>query len=260
MTDLRERLRRSRDVITLPDVTYRGTHRRPSKHRVRRAIPAIVMAAVIVAGVGVVLRERGPASPAQAIARVPPAILDGAKLSPGPHTVAIGDLEVTLDIPVGWRGHAAGVVQAERGSNAPSGSGLSFWLVTNVYEDPCRWNSSLADPPVGPSVHDLASALASQRGHPSGERLKALFDGYQATQLQMTVPAKVDATRCWKGEFDSWRSGQGDRVHQGAGQIDQLWIVDVHGTRLVIDAAYFAGTPKHDVQALFAMVRSVNVV
>jgi hypothetical protein len=185
--------------------------------------------------------------------------LDGAKLSPGPHTLAVGDLQVTFDLPEGWRGWAKGVVQAERGAGAPTGAGLSFWIVTNVYGDPCRWNTTLADPPVGPSVHDLAAALAAQRGHMSGQRLKGSFSGFDATQLEMRVPPHLDVSSCWKGEFDSWQAIGADRFHDGPGQIDQLWIVNVDGTRLVVDASYFPDTPSTDVRAVFAMARSVQI-
>jgi hypothetical protein len=190
---------------------------------------------------------------------VPPAILDGAKLSPGTHSLAVGELQVMFDLPTGWRGSARGVVQADRGAGAPVGAGLSFWIVSNVYADPCRWNATLADPPVGPSVHDLAAALAAQRGHLSGQRLKQPFDGFDATQLEMRVPPHLDVSSCQKGEFDSWQSTGGDRFHDGPGQIDQLWIVNVDGTRLVVDASFFPGTPAHDVRAVFAMARSVQI-
>jgi hypothetical protein len=50
----------------------------------------------------------------------------------------------------------------------------------------------------------------------------------------------------------------GDRYHQGPGQIDQLFVLDVDGTRLVIDASYFPDTSEQARSALFAMVRSVH--
>jgi hypothetical protein len=39
--------------------------------------------------------------------------------------------------------------------------GVAFWDVTNIFVDPCKWVPF--DPPVGPSVDELASAWAKLR-------------------------------------------------------------------------------------------------
>ena len=46
----------------------------------------------------------------------------------------------------------------------PGEVALGWWLVDNVFTDPCHWKDSLAYPPVGPSVDDLAAAFAAQVG------------------------------------------------------------------------------------------------
>ncbi len=34
--------------------------------------------------------------------------------------------------------------------------------LANVYEDPCQWQGAIVEPQVGPTVDDLANALAGQ--------------------------------------------------------------------------------------------------
>ena len=57
--------------------------------------------------------------------------------------------------------------------------------------------------------------------------------------------------------FDSWTgdglwnapwdpSGTTDRYEQGPCQVDRLWILDVEGRRLVIDASYLPGATAQD--------------
>jgi hypothetical protein len=57
------------------------------------------------------------------------------------------DIEVT--VPDGWEG-LGGVILLK------NDVGLGFWLVDNIYVDPCRESLGLRDPPPGPTVHDLA--------------------------------------------------------------------------------------------------------
>jgi hypothetical protein len=44
----------------------------------------------------------------------------------------------------------------------------------------------------------------------------------------------------------SWlgNGGDGERWQQMAGQVDRLWVLDVNGQRLVIDANYSPGTTQ----------------
>ncbi len=48
------------------------------------------------------------------------------------------------------------------------------------------------------------------------------------------------------------------RFHQGPGQIDEVWVVDVDGTLIFFDAGYFAATPAEYVEEMRAMVESAT--
>ena len=263
--DVRTRLRQAHDdVVPPPDVMGSLVGRRQrlarrQRERRRKTASLIIGVVVLVIGAGVVQREMArPSSDPLPAGNPIPQILDGARLAPGPHELSLAGLQITFSIPEGWRGTDRGVVDSDLGADAPGGAALSFWTVTNVYTDPCRWRESAARPPVGASVNDLVQALARQHRHPSGQRLKIDVDGHDGTEIRLTVPDNIDIDTCSNDEFHTWQSLEGDRYQQGPGQIDQLFIVSVEGTRLVIDASYFPDTSQQVRSALFDMVRSVH--
>ena len=267
MSDIRTRLRQAHDdVIPPPNVMGSLIHRRELIARrrkdQRRKIGSFIVGLLVVAvGVGVVVHEMArPASNAVPDGDPIPVILNDARLAPGPHAMSLAGLQITFTVPEGWRGSTRGVVDSERGQDPPRGAALSFWTVANVYTDPCHWSNSLARPPVGPSVNELVAALATQHRHPSGDRIKVDVDGYPSTELKMTVPDHIDMATCSNREFHSWTSPEGDRYHQGPGQIDQLFILNVNGVRLVIDASFFPDTSRKVRSTLFEMVRSIHFV
>jgi hypothetical protein len=74
------------------------------------------------------------------------------------------------------------------------------------------------------------------------------------------VPSKINFSRCGQGYFESWR-GRGwatDRWQQGPGQVDRLWILDVEGHRLVIDANYMPSATRKQRDELERIVHSIK--
>ena len=233
--------------------------RRRRRERQRRISALTVGLAVVALGVGVVLREwRDPSFPVPMSSAVPQPVVVGRALQPGIYMLPVRKLQVTFDVPAGWQGWELGVVH-QGGADPPSGAGFGVWVVTNVYEDPCHWNRSLAQPPVGPTVSDLVDALVAQRGYPASVPIAAAIGGRPATRLDHVVPEDLDFDTCWGSSFRSWQANLDDRYHQGPGQVDRLWILEVLGTRVVIDASYYPGTTASDRAALFDIVRSVRI-
>jgi len=86
-----------------------------------------------------------------------------------------------------------------------------------------------------------------------------VVDGYAGTAIELTVPADLDFATCWAGEFRSWTNTEdAARFHQGPGQHDLLWIIDVDGTRVVIDAGFYEGTSAADMAELQAILDSIQ--
>ncbi len=60
----------------------------------------------------------------------------------------------------------------------------------------------------------------------------------------------------------SWlgNGGDGQRWRQMAGQVDRLWVLDVNGQRLVVDANYAPGTTQAQRDEEDRVVQSIQFV
>lgn len=136
------------------------------------------------------------------------------------------------------------------------------YQVANVYADPCRWLTSALDPPVGPTVGDLATALMKQAGSDAVAPTDVTLDGYSGKKVELSIPGDVDTATCDEGDFGRW-SPLADPSHYGPftygdGQHDTVYIVDVDGTRWVIDTNYLPGTSKASLAELEHLVASIR--
>ena len=140
---------------------------------------------------------------------------------------------------------------------------LTITTVTNVVADACR-NHSPADPPVGPSVDDLATALSElapfEVTAPPSE--VTLF-GYEGTHLQLTIP-DGPFTECEdEQQFHSWVAPLLGGAYHGyngpePGLTEDFWILDVDGTRLVIETNTSPDASPEalaELQAIFDSIR-----
>jgi hypothetical protein len=147
--------------------------------------------------------------------------------------------------------------------------GLSVWDVTQVPRDPCQWQGQLYDP--GPTVDDLVQALIAQRLRNASKPTDVTLAGYPGQYLEWSVAADMvvtgdaDFAGCdvepsnGHRDFISWLSSAGgSRYQQVAGQVDRLWVLDVDGQRLVVDATYSPHTTEIDRAELGQVAESLR--
>jgi len=162
------------------------------------------------------------------------------------------DVPITFTLParstnIGW-----GVIKGD-----PL-FGLIFMNVANIYSDSCP--SVQVNPPVGPTVDDLASAWASMPGFNATAASDVTVDGFDGKHIEFTVP-DYNEKDCTYGMFNLLREAgsHGDYWAQGPNQHHQLWILDVDGTRLVIGATYFPNTSQQDRADLNEILNSIQI-
>jgi hypothetical protein len=244
----------------------------------RGAMPALAVCATVMltacTGAGLAGATSGttPTAPATAPAgkTSPPATTSPSRPGHLPNDVPIeaGDysyrgvppLLVTFTVAAdGWESWGAGVVKG--GATTRRMAGVGFADIADLHADPCRWKSGRLEPTLGPTVDDLVVALVAL---PHFDVINApaetVVDGFAGKYLALRIAEDVVLADCDDGTFNSyiWTDGTG-RYHQGPGQVEEFWIVDVEGTRLVINAASFPETDARHLAERDAIIASIRV-
>jgi hypothetical protein len=192
---------------------------------------------------------------------------DFAPLEPGPYSIdPDGDpstpLRVVYEVPAeGWSQWEGAVKFAEDEGHV----GVSITTMTNVVRHGCR-DHSPADPPVGPSVDDLAAALADLAPfRVTSPPTDVTIDGYRGKHLELTVPdlplEGSEFAGCIGGNLHSWIGPLTDAFYgyTGPGYTEEFWVLDVEDTRLVIVAGGSPGSAPQDLAELRAILNSIRI-
>ena len=179
---------------------------------------------------------------------------DGALEAGTYQFTVLGNVDVTLTVPEGWKD-----IQGFGVGDATDSPVIVFWPsdaeVAHVYADPCRWQDGYVDPPVGPTVDDLATALSNQPQRGESVPVDVSIDGYQGKMVELSVPDDIDFADCDGGQFQSWEG----RFQQAPGQVDRIYILDVGGQRLLVDAHFQPGTSEADLAEQQAVFESIQL-
>ena len=160
----------------------------------------------------------------------------------------------TFDVPAQWIACSSGVM--EQGVCRLAGRGfpqigLTFSYVENVAADPCA--EDLLDPPIGPTVDDLVTAISSLEGFEATAPEDVTIDGFNAKRFTLTASADplCDSIATWATQT---------RVNGiGASEINLLHVVDVDGVRLLLSSAHFENTTTpEDFAALDELISSID--
>jgi hypothetical protein len=192
-------------------------------------------------------------------------------LNPGTYVIdPDGDpstpLQVRYEVPVeGWSQWIGATKFADYGH-----VGVSITAVTNLVRDGCR-DHRPAEPPVGPSVDDLATALASLAPFKVTSPPKDVTPhGYSGKHLELTVPdlpvkrSLGDFFRgCVNGKLNSWIAPLLGVAYWGSngepGRTEEFWILDAEGSRLVIEASWSPDSPRQDLAEMRDILHSVRI-
>ena len=159
----------------------------------------------------------------------------------------------TFSVPDGWAGAPFHTLWLATGNDAaPAGGGLAFGRGGGLYSDPCA-----APPPpdiaVGPGVDDFVDALAAHPLLDVTTPVEVTLGGYSGKYLELQVPSDVSA--CPEGYY-AWEPGL---YAQGPDQRWYLWILDVDGVRVVVQAMDYRGTAPERRAELMAIVDSIRI-
>lgn len=201
------------------------------------------------------------ASPTPTLAPTPTGTPAGL-LRPGTHVLWEEGVPMTVTIPASdWYGEPGdGILIKNDNSAAPDGAGLIVFAGLGdlfVYGDPCQWTTTRPDTPAT-TVDEFIAALAAQPTRDASEPMDVTVGGHAGKSVTLHVPDDAAFGDCERNEFRSYVAGVDDpRYHQDPGQIDEVTAVDVNGEIVIIDIAYYAGTPAEHVAEMRSIVDSL---
>ena len=179
-------------------------------------------------------------------------------LTAGSYSLSDFPAAITFDIPpveppaVWFVCSASEVEQAVcRESTSNMFVAITFQIVDNVVAG-CsdQETAELLDPPVGPSVDDLVTAISSLEGYEATPPVDINVSGFQGKEFTLTAVTP--------GCGATWATA--DRITgMGTGEINLLRILDIDGVRVVIAGAYDASTPEADVATMEQLMDSVQI-
>ena len=149
--------------------------------------------------------------------------------------------------------------------------GLSITTVDNLVREGCR-DQAPQNPAVGPTVDDLATALSALGPFVvSAPPTDVTLLGYPGKHLQLTVPdlpvSGFGNNRVFKDclgrDLLSWIAPNLGGAFHGyngePGRTEDFWILDVDGTRLVIETNQSPETPSQDLAEQEAILDSIRI-
>ena len=218
------------------------------------------------------------ASTAEPSVAAPSSPADGS-LPEGPFRIGDGDVPITIDIAsAGWESLSGleAVSKADDSLDPPKTVGVALlawaWPAgtgINVYGDPCQWLTTI---PAAPATtpDEIAAAFAAQASTDATAPVDVTVGGYAGKTVTLHVPMSYEvpgATReeefadCDEDAF-AFYGVEGVAGHarnaQGPGQVDELWILDVNGATVILDAAYGPAAPAEVVAELRTLAESAT--
>src|SRR4029077_1352767 len=116
----------------------------------------------------------------------------------------------------------------------------------NLYTNPLAPNDGVLSPPVGPSVDDLVNAMVNHPSWTVTGHAAVTMDGYAGQVVHVTLPPTTSDGTPFYLSVDP---GGGQIWGWSAGQLFDIYVVDVGGKRLVVDAFHYPNTSAADLAA-----------
>jgi len=226
-------------------------------------IAAVIAAALFaIFGLGLLSTGGGPAPTATPRAMPSPkgTLVEGDPVALTPGTYVTGDaflVKAYLTVPSYWDGHLGGPYHLDVTRLYGPGE-LDIDVFDKLYADACHFEKGFLDPLPGPTVGDLATAMAAMPGLEATSPTDVTLGGYAGQQLLITAPATVDGCTLGQDGFSIWQLPLGAVYTMQPAQRDRVWILDVEGQRIVITAPEIPGqTPqdKAEVQGILDSIR-----
>jgi len=177
------------------------------------------------------------------------------------------DGRIAFDVPASWTSleHRRGIafllktVDAQPVWTVDNTVVLGIYAVDRVYEDPCRDRGPATGAP--PTLLGFVAGLTHAVGYEAGPIEETTVGGRPATVFDLRNT--IDDDDCRSDHFSQWTFRTEDGVAAGngtstAGTHQRIWLVDVDGTVLLINADSGDDSYPEDVEELYQIINSIR--
>jgi hypothetical protein len=237
------------------------------------AIGVAAVAVVAVAGFNLLPRPIGPGGPVPSPTNTLTTPSTSPSPSPTPEPTAspvahsmmpfaenprAASMTFAFTAPPSW--YAFGEAGVSIDGNGPDGDEASVLFYSggrSLFSDPCLTVEAEAeldaDIPVGPTVEDLVTALVDHPLINVTDPVDVTLAGYSGTYLDLTVPDDIS-------ECANYRPMDvGHHYAQGPGQRWHMWILDVDGTRVLVEGNDYPATASETLAEEQAIIESLVI-
>lgn len=209
---------------------------------VRFGLVAVAIVLVVIAGIKYLSGPNVGSEPSPHASEAPIEVFIDSNQTPGRVYLFGGGLayewyglDVIATVPAGWtRGDE---LRGEFGIVRVGGRAkLLFWQVDTLVADPCSSGYG-ADASVGPTVDELATALAAIPELEATTPADITLDHWIGKRMDLSSRGTCEWVELWRWQHapsNDETFGQGI----GRGETHEVWMLDIDGQRLVIDASY----------------------
>jgi hypothetical protein len=207
------------------------------------------------------VRLQPPTPPADAVPG------DDSLMTAGSHSFYRNDgqteTRVSFSVPDGWYGHGSWYI-----SNNPSDplatdvASLAVWerssasdAITYVFPDPCGY--AVLPDPLGPTVPDLVDALIAQQSRDTSAPTDIIVGGYQGQAIETTLASDISCGG--DGHIELWETQDTSARWLTPGMQQTIWILDVAGSRFVIEGTLGPDASDADRAALQQIMDSIQL-
>lgn len=178
--------------------------------------------------------------------------LESDVLEPGFYALDGFPARLVFNVPDGFV--PCGMSEDERGI-CPAGEGnraaaLGVMVVENVVEEPC---SDVLRAPPPASLDELVAAISSLEGFEATPPVDVSIDGVAGKRFVVTAPSRL---RC---QYLTWSGAE--RINGvGVGEVNEVTILDIDGSFLMVALAHFpTDPPRESLAVLREVAASIRV-
>ena len=247
------------EIDTTPQRSARWLARRfpiMNNNFVRVALVAAILVVAVIVGASLI--PRPSVGPSPSVEPSGPPLLNTiptGDLAAGTYEIdAVFPVRLTFTVPTGY-GHGRGESDGVGIQYSASGRGIEFQIASNVYPDPCHSASGPANPPIGPTVDDLVTAMTTMVGFQPGPVTDVTIGSLPAKAFDLTN--EIDTATCDGEGLRAFLFKGGSPSFVGSGQLERIYVVDVQATRLMIMTYYYSNGDAAADTAMAAELKAI---